>query len=55
MIYADNNDSQQVDSHKPDNGSEYGYPPTISWNRVKQDKGSFYIAQYPVRWTAQNA
>ena len=23
--------------------------------RVKKGKGSFYIAQYPVRWTAQSA
>ncbi len=23
--------------------------------RVKGKKGSFYIAQYPVRWTAQSA
>ena len=22
---------------------------------IKKGKGSFYIAQYPVRWTAQNA
>ena len=26
-----------------------------NWMKEKKGKGSFYIAQYPVRWTAQSA